>query len=105
MLPGMIKSGLLLAAGVLIGGILVYKEQKEPCIRNFADSWIWYIEQAELTDIDDTETEKKFHDMILSVVKDQKNLYTSKYGKQYIVPSYCYVEDSGFRVTLWEINQ
>lgn len=105
MLPGMIKSGLLLATGVLIGGILVHKEQKVPCIRNFSDTWLYYMEQSELTDLDETENEKKFHDMILSVVKDQKNLYISKYGIQYIVPSYCYVEDSGFRVTLWYNNQ
>lgn len=76
-------------------------EHKEPCIYNFADSWLWYMEQSELRDVDDTETEKQFHNMIVKVVTEQKSLYTSDTGHQYIVPKNCYVEDTGFFVKLW----
>lgn len=72
-----------------------------PCIYNFADNWFSYMEQTELRDIDDTEVEKQFHDMIVKVVTEQKSVYTSNTGHQYIVPSYCYVEDTGFFVKLW----
>ena len=60
------------------------------------------MEQTELIDTDDTEAEKRFHDMIVKVVTEQKNLYTSKNGREYVVPSYCYAEDTGFFVTLWK---
>lgn len=105
MLRGMIKSGLLLAAGVFIGGILFYEKQKEPCIYNFSHVWLYHMEQFELTDLDETEAEKTFHNVVLSVAKEQNRLYTSKSGLQYIVPSYCYVEESGFFVKLWKLNQ
>lgn len=83
----------------------VQPEHKEPCIYNFSDSWLWYMEQGELNDIDDTEAERQFHNMIVSVVTDQKSLYTSKTGIQYVVPSYCYVEDNGFFVKLWRKDE
>ncbi len=76
-------------------------DYREPCIHNFADSWLWYMEQTELRDIDDTEVEKQFHDMIVKVVTDQKSLYVTKHGIEYIVPKGCYVEDTGFFVKLW----
>jgi hypothetical protein len=87
----------------MIGTLAVtYEEAKVPCIYNFSDSWLWYMEQGELNDIDDTVAEKKFHDMILTVLEEQKGIYVSKYGQQYVVPSYCYVEDTGFLVKLWK---
>lgn len=79
-------------------------EPRNPCIDNYSDTWLYYMEQSELTDIDETETEKLFHDIIVSVVKDQGNLYVSKSGREYVVPSYCYVEDTGFFVKLWSKN-
>ena len=81
---------------------ITYEEEKRPCIDNFSDGWLYYMEQGELTDIDDTEAEKQFHNMIASLVKEQGNLYVSKYGREYVVPSYCYVEDTGFSVKLWK---
>lgn len=87
--------------GVINTLAVTYEEAKVPCIYNFSDSWLWYMEQGELTDIDDTVTEKKFHDMILTVLEEQKGIYVSKSGQQYVVPSSCYVEDTGFFVKLW----
>lgn len=72
-----------------------------PCIYNFADSWLWYMEQSELRDVDNTVAEKQFHDMIVKVVTDQNSLYVTKHGIEYIVPKGCYVEDTGFFVKLW----
>jgi len=91
--------------GVVGTAAITYDEPKTPCIYNFSDSWLWYMEQGELNDIDDTEAEKQFHDMIVGVVTEQKSLYTSKTGIQYVVPSYCYVEDTGFFVKLWRKDE
>lgn len=86
----------------MIGTLAItYEKPKIPCIYNFSDSWLWYMEQGELNDIDDTEAEKKFHNMIVSVLEEQKGIYVSKFGQQYVVPSSCYVEDTGFLVKLW----
>jgi hypothetical protein len=90
----------------LIGGVAItysfFPEVKTPCIYNFSDSWLYYMEQGELTDIDDTVAEKQFHDMIVRVLTDQKSVYTTKHGREYVVPKYCYVEDTGFFVKLWK---
>ena len=80
----------------------IQPEHKKPCINNFADSWLWFMEQNELRDVDETEAERKFHAMIVKVVTDQNGLYTSRSGAEYIVPSNCYVEDTGFFVKLWQ---
>lgn len=103
----MYKTWQLLAASVTAGILgasiaLIAAPEKRPCIYNYSDTWLYYMEQTELTDIDETEAEKAFHDMIISVVKKQNNLYVSKYGREYVVPSYCYVEDTGFFVKLWK---
>ena len=104
----MYKSWQLLSASVASGilgasiALIAAPESPTPCIYNYSDTWLYYMEQAELTDTDDTEVEKQFHDMIVSVVKKQNSLYVSKYGKEYVVPSYCYVEDTGFSVKLWK---
>lgn len=101
------KTWQLLAASVTAGilgasmALIAAPENPKPCIYNFRDGWLYYMEQTELIDIDETETEKQFHDMIVSVVKKQNNLYVSKYGQEYVVPSYCYVEDTGIFVKLW----
>lgn len=87
--------------GMVGTAAITYDEPKTPCIYNFADSWLWYMEQSELNDIDDTEAEKKFHDMIVKVVTEQKSLYVTEHGREYIVPKNCYVEDTGFFVKLW----
>ena len=79
----------------------VKPDYREPCIHNFADSWLWYMEQSELRDIDDTVAEQQFHDIIANVVKEQNGLYVSKFGAEYVVPKNCYVEDTGFFVKLW----
>lgn len=92
-----------IAAGIL-GGVIALvatPDAKEPCIDNFREGWFYYIEQSELMDTDETETEKQFHNAIVSVVKEQGNLYISQSGREYVVPSYCYVEDTGFSVKLW----
>lgn len=90
-------SGILSAAVVVINA----SEERKPCIYNYSDTWLYYMEQSELTDIDETATEKQFHDIIVSVVKKQGNLYVTEHGREYVVPSYCYVEDTGFFVKLW----
>lgn len=76
-------------------------DYREPCIDNFRKGWFYYMEQSELMDTDETETEKQFHNAIVSVVKEQGNLYISQSGREYVVPSYCYAEDTGFSVKLW----
>ena len=101
------KTWQLLAASVTAGilgasmTLIAAPENPKPCIDNFRDGWLYYMAQTELIDIDETEAEKQFHDMIVSVVKKQNNLYVSKYGQEYVVPSYCYVEDTGLFVKLW----
>ena len=75
-----------------------------PCIDNFSETWLYYMEQNELNDIDETEAQKQFHDMIVTVLKDQDNLYVDKHGREYVVPGYCYVEDTGLFVKLWKKN-
>ena len=102
----MYKAWHLLAASVasgMLGAFIttIATPEKRPCIYNFSDGCLFYVEQTELTDIDNTEAEKQFHDIIVSVLENQNNLYVSKYGRQYVVPSYCYVEDTGFFVKLW----
>jgi hypothetical protein len=42
--------------------------------------------------------------MIVTVLKDQDNLYVDKHGREYVVPGYCYVEDTGLFVKLWKKN-
>lgn len=94
-------------AGFIGGAAVTYSffpEVKTPCIYNFSDSWLWYMEQGELNDIDDTAEEKQFHDMIVKVLKDQNGLYVTKHGIEYVVPKNCYVEDTGFFVKLWKKN-
>jgi hypothetical protein len=93
-----------IAAGILGGAValIATPSAKEPCIDNFRDGWFYYMEQSELMDTDDTEAEKQFHNVIVSVVKEQGNLYISKTGREYVVPSYCYAEDTGFSVKLWK---
>ena len=92
-----------IAAGILGGAIALVAtpNAKEPCIDNFREGWLYYMEQSELMDTDETETEKQFHNAIVSVVKEQDNLYISQSGREYVVPSYCYAEDTGFSVKLW----
>jgi hypothetical protein len=82
----------------------VKPDYQEPCIHNFSDSWLWYMEQSELRDIDETENEKKFHDMIVKILKEQNSLYVTRHGIEYVVPKNCYVEDNGFFVKLWKKN-
>lgn len=72
---------------------------------NFRDGWLYYIEQSELMDTDTADAEKQFHDAIVSAVKEQGNLYISQSGLEYVVPSYCYSEDTGFSVKLWKKNE
>jgi hypothetical protein len=96
---------LAVIAGFIGGSAVTYSffpEVKTPCIYNFKDSWLWYMEQVELNDIDDTAEEKQFHDMIVKVLKDQNGLYVTKHGIEYVVPKNCYVEDNGFFVKLWK---
>jgi hypothetical protein len=91
-----------LAACILSIPFLIFVQTtKEPCIDNFREGWFYYMEQSELMDTDETETEKQFHNAIVSVVKEQGNLYISQSGREYVVPSYCYAEDTGFSVKLW----
>jgi hypothetical protein len=88
---------LAVIAGFIGGSAVTYSffpEVKTPCIYNFKDSWLWYMEQVELNDIDDTAEEKQFHDMIVKVLKDQNGLYVTKHGIEYVVPKNCYVEDN-----------
>lgn len=87
--------------GVVGTAAITYDKPKTPCIYNFADSWLWYMEQNELRDIDETVAEQQFHDIIANVVKEQNGLYVSKFGAEYVVPKNCYVEDTGFFVKLW----
>ena len=103
----MYKTWHLLVASVTAGILgafitIIATPEKRPCIYNFSDGWLFYMEQSELNDIDDTEAEKQFHDIIVSVLEKQNNLYVSKYGLEYVVPSYCYAEDTGFSVKLWK---
>lgn len=96
-----------IGAGIL-GGVIALvatPDAKEPCIDNFRDVWFNYMTQSELMDTDDTEAEKKFHDMMVTVLSKQGNLYTSKTGREYVVPSYCYAEDTVFSVKLWKKNE
>ena len=92
-----------IAAGILGGvvALVATPKAKEPCIDNFREGWFYYMEQSELMDTDETETEKQFHNAIVSVIKEQGNLYISQSGREYVVPSYCYAEDTGFSVKLW----
>ena len=90
--------------GLVSGSAVTYSffpEVKTPCIYNFKDSWLWYMEQVELHDVDETPAQKQFHDMIVRVLKDQNGLYVTKHGIEYVVPKNCYVEDTGFFVKLW----
>jgi hypothetical protein len=93
--------------GLVSGSAVTYSffpEVKTPCIYNFSETWLYYMEQSELNDIDETEAQKQFHDMIVTVLKDQDNLYVDKHGREYVVPGYCYVEDTGLFVKLWKKN-
>lgn len=91
------------SAGILGASVAIIAtpQSKSPCIQNFQDGWFYYMQQMELTDIDASEAEKQYHDVIVTVTKEQNTLYTSKSGIEYVVPSYCYVEDTGFFVKLW----
>jgi hypothetical protein len=88
--------------GMVGTAAITYNKPKTPCIYNFSETWLYYMEQSELNDIDETEAQKQFHDMIVTVLKDQDNLYVDKHGREYVVPGYCYVEDTGLFVKLWK---
>lgn len=95
-----------IAAGILsIPILMLLQTTKEPCISNFRDVWFNYMAQSELMDIDETDKEKQFHNIMVTVLEKQGNLYTSKTGVEYVVPSYCYVEDTGFSVKLWRKDE
>ena len=90
------------AAAFYSGTLYQQSVTPKPCIYNFKDSWLWYMEQVELNDVDETPTQKQFHDMIVRVLEDQNGLYVTKHGIEYVVPKNCYVEDTGFFVKLWK---
>jgi hypothetical protein len=84
----------------IVGTHLNTPDQKRPCINNFFEYYTYQHWQEELVDEDTTEDQKLYHDAILKIFSDSGDLI--RHGTvDYVVPSFCEVEEGLFGPILW----
>lgn len=98
---------LVLAVVVYIAGFglgMVSVGQKKPCFQNLDSNFAALEMQQELNDLDDTEAEKLWHNMIEEKVipRTGGSIEKTISGRKIFVPDNCYAENTGFDFILWK---